>query len=623
LGKLAQIKNKLIKISEDTSLVDSTLFFNRKPSVNYIGIIAPPNTIGYHVSRADNAKSIYSRGLKQHEEFGSVYFWLSEENAKWFADYKIKNEPKVKAIGTVICKVDLSGIELFVDPESKDMSMWDTSFNKKAFGEAYYTLQDVEPNRILDIYVVKEEIENKTVTSKQKLKQIQPREYLYHKSNPKNRKEIQTHGLEPRLEERSEGYYLGRPAIFATNSNNIDDLFDTTYDDDIWQIDANSGNTWYADPWFDEMEPAKFFHVITFEHISPEYLSIAHEGTGADILEEGNNYYRNKNLKLAQIKSILLKLNSNILDMTNPVDATMNRYDAINEELKKIKENPDIVPHAQERVMELLDERELLIRDLEGIPDLHGIKSSLIKLCGYDEDDDDNPFNHENTNSEEEEEELNQKRLDERHKEFGHPLQTKAIGYNFLNEELHEYPVYLTVIGNNEWHKWFVIVENTPLHEIHLEQLEEYVKGKSDFVVWGEREDGKDKWSITNMDKVAKEAFGLAKYLEGDEEFLRKNLNKKMSLKNIKNTLKELVSGDFINDFPYGDWRDQVRDEDRKAKQRWSEMAKEILEYEGRRELERIENSGQLQELVKHWILEGGAYNTDIEPVYLLLKKML
>lgn len=121
-----------------------------------------------------------------------------------------------------------------------------------------------------------EQIKSVLTKLTRKLKQIQPREFLYHKSNPENRKEIAMYGLEPRFEERSEGYQpSNEPAIFATNSNNVKNLFDTTFDDDIWQINPECGVTWYIDPAFDGR---KYKHVVTYEGISSDYLKLVHEG---------------------------------------------------------------------------------------------------------------------------------------------------------------------------------------------------------------------------------------------------------------------------------------------------------------------------------------------------------
>jgi hypothetical protein len=122
--------------------------------------------------------------------------------------------------------------------------------------------------------------------------------FVYHKSNPIFRKMIKKQGLIPKG--KSETWLsdtkINGKVIFATNSINKDDWFDSTYDDDIYQIDTSKlKNKWYNDPNFTKKEDwieynAKKFrlpqndnsykHVITFEPIPASAIKLIYQGTG-------------------------------------------------------------------------------------------------------------------------------------------------------------------------------------------------------------------------------------------------------------------------------------------------------------------------------------------------------
>jgi len=110
-----------------------------------------------------------------------------------------------------------------------------------------------------------------------------PNKLIYHVSNPKYRKEILNSGLIP----KSGDSYAGHagyeetiiPAIFATNSENENYWFDSTYDDDVWEIDTtNLKNEWFIDKHYggDEDYP----HIVTFEPIPINNLKLIYKGTG-------------------------------------------------------------------------------------------------------------------------------------------------------------------------------------------------------------------------------------------------------------------------------------------------------------------------------------------------------
>jgi len=118
--------------------------------------------------------------------------------------------------------------------------------------------------------------------------EITPDKYVVHSSNPSNRENISTTGLQTSLGECYLIYADSNygeddecvPAIFATNSIKKKDLFDSTYDDDIWVIDTERANVqWYKDAHFDGGDTK---HIVTFENIPVDAIRLIYKGTGGD-----------------------------------------------------------------------------------------------------------------------------------------------------------------------------------------------------------------------------------------------------------------------------------------------------------------------------------------------------
>ena len=118
--------------------------------------------------------------------------------------------------------------------------------------------------------------------------EITPGKYVVHSSNPSNRDNISTTGLQVSLGECYLIYADSNygeddecvPAIFATNSIKKKDLFDSTYDDDIWVIDTERANVqWYKDAHFDGGNTK---HIVTFENIPVDAIRLIYKGTGGD-----------------------------------------------------------------------------------------------------------------------------------------------------------------------------------------------------------------------------------------------------------------------------------------------------------------------------------------------------
>ena len=115
-------------------------------------------------------------------------------------------------------------------------------------------------------------------------KEIIPNKIVIHKSNPKVRDKILNEGLKVRAGECYK-IYAGYgekciPAIFATNSTNKRSWFDSTYDDDVWEINTEMipDVKWYKDKHYESRSK----HIVTFENIPVDAITLKHEGTGKD-----------------------------------------------------------------------------------------------------------------------------------------------------------------------------------------------------------------------------------------------------------------------------------------------------------------------------------------------------
>ena len=118
--------------------------------------------------------------------------------------------------------------------------------------------------------------------------EITPDKYVVHASNPSNRDSIKEYGIRAVLGEcyliYADSNYGEEdecvPAVFATNSVKKKELFDSTYDDDIWVIDTERANVqWYKDAHFDGGDTK---HIVTFEDIPVDAIRLIYEGTGGD-----------------------------------------------------------------------------------------------------------------------------------------------------------------------------------------------------------------------------------------------------------------------------------------------------------------------------------------------------
>lgn len=115
------------------------------------------------------------------------------------------------------------------------------------------------------------------------LEEVKPNKYVYHSSNPMFRDKISKEGLMP--QGRSDAWLsdtkIDGKVVFAVNSDNKKDWWDSTYDDDMYRINTTGlENKWYNDPNFDVEDK----RIITFERIPLKAIKLITKGTGDSTL---------------------------------------------------------------------------------------------------------------------------------------------------------------------------------------------------------------------------------------------------------------------------------------------------------------------------------------------------
>ncbi len=115
----------------------------------------------------------------------------------------------------------------------------------------------------------------------EKLIPVTQNKYVYHKSNPIFRTEISKIGLITKGKSATwlSDTKINGNVIFATNSDNKKDWFDSTYDDDVYQIDTTKiNNKWFSDPNFTWKKSPKY--IITFDNIPLSAIKLVYKGSG-------------------------------------------------------------------------------------------------------------------------------------------------------------------------------------------------------------------------------------------------------------------------------------------------------------------------------------------------------
>ena len=115
-----------------------------------------------------------------------------------------------------------------------------------------------------------------------------PNKFVYHKAPPSVRDNIFELGLLTSVGDCYRGYSENftdeecTPAIFATDSENENYWYDSTWDDDIWEIDTKcAGVSWHKDRHYEGGDYD--YQIVTFENISPECIKLIYKGTGESI----------------------------------------------------------------------------------------------------------------------------------------------------------------------------------------------------------------------------------------------------------------------------------------------------------------------------------------------------
>lgn len=114
--------------------------------------------------------------------------------------------------------------------------------------------------------------------------EVKPNRYVYHTSNPIFRDNISKEGLIPKGKSESwlSDTKIDGEVIFAINSDDKKDWWNSTYDDDIYQIDTvNLKNKWYKDPNFiGGIHKSEYSAIITFDSIPVSSINLIYKGTG-------------------------------------------------------------------------------------------------------------------------------------------------------------------------------------------------------------------------------------------------------------------------------------------------------------------------------------------------------
>jgi len=115
--------------------------------------------------------------------------------------------------------------------------------------------------------------------------EVKPNKYVYHTSNPMFRNQIAKQGLIPKG--KSETWLsdtkIDGKVIFAINSDDKEEWWDSGYDDDIYKIDTSKlKNKWYFDPNYQSgvYKQDNITAVITFKKIPTKAIKLIHKGSG-------------------------------------------------------------------------------------------------------------------------------------------------------------------------------------------------------------------------------------------------------------------------------------------------------------------------------------------------------
>ena len=169
----------------------------------------------------------------------------------------------------------------YVDEFVKDLNAYNLKVLSYASGP-WYSLIKVDKYRhtTSELYIKESNFKN----YKLDLIEVIPNKYVYHTSNPIFRDKISEEGLIPKYKSESwlSDTKIDGQVIFAVNSDNKKDWWNSTYDDDIYRIDTtNLKNKWYKDPNFnDGIYKSNYPAIITFDKIPVDSIQLIYKGSG-------------------------------------------------------------------------------------------------------------------------------------------------------------------------------------------------------------------------------------------------------------------------------------------------------------------------------------------------------
>jgi hypothetical protein len=146
--------------------------------------------------------------------------------------------------------------------------------------------------------------------------EVTPGKYVVHSSSKSNRDSISEYGIRAVLGECYTIYADSNygeddecvPAVFATDSMKKKDMFDSTYDDDIWVIDAErAGVQWYKDAHF---EGGDTKHIVTFEDVPVDAVRLIYKGTGQNTWDAQDD---DRELTLSEMIKLDIKVGDTIM----------------------------------------------------------------------------------------------------------------------------------------------------------------------------------------------------------------------------------------------------------------------------------------------------------------------
>lgn len=284
--------NKLIKKAQDFQKINFDLENNDSTGQRYTLLVSKnlrkdqPIKYEFNLELCEAGGDWENLVMYFRIEFTHSYFYKDKESDPEFvwdlpSDYSTMTNKYVIIPGPDINHLAKSkaGYTAHTDDSIRELGIKDsdTKITEEDHQKAWTWIEDLLTKLVEDRHKMLDEsiLEN---TSKHKGKQVYPK-LIYHKSIPTLRDKIEKNGLIPQKGDSyntysPEDYEI--PAIFGylDNINN----YDSTYDDDIWQIDTKGLDV----EWFEDKETSLSKGVMTYEKIPRKFIKLIYKGTGKD-----------------------------------------------------------------------------------------------------------------------------------------------------------------------------------------------------------------------------------------------------------------------------------------------------------------------------------------------------